>query len=338
MSNGSTPVARYFFSATGIRAEFTDSVRGQVPIREEDGKDSGATTPKRGTDVKSISAFLLGALLLAPWGAVAQGARPAGQPAQVKQQLERGYSLIRANKKSEAVQAFSTVLKSDPENHAALIELGYLQAGFKRWPSAVKYLKAASVQDPKNMRLHMDLGYAYQATKDFESAAKEFEDAASEPGEFQAQAQSALKTVKDAQANVRAAAAEKQQKTLESAYAALRSGDKQAARQRFQAAFKADAKNALAAKELGFLDLEAGSLKAASEHFEAARAAEPTDYFVALQLGYVYQRLGERAKAGEAFSVAMTSPDEKIHAAAAAAFNTSASPEAPAGTASQSNR
>src|SRR5882672_2930844 len=71
-------------------------------------------------------------------------------PRQVSSKLEKGYRLLRENKRTEALAAFSNVIQTDPSNHAALVELGYLQSGFKHWRSAVKYLKAASAQDPEN--------------------------------------------------------------------------------------------------------------------------------------------------------------------------------------------
>src|SRR5882724_6680301 len=74
--------------------------------------------------------------------------------------LVRGYRLERENKNVEALAAFHEVLKVDPGDHAAFVELGYLNCRLKLWRSAVKYLKAASEQDPDNLRLRLDLGYA----------------------------------------------------------------------------------------------------------------------------------------------------------------------------------
>src|SRR5579859_890606 len=109
---------------------------------------------------------------------------------QISNSLERGYQLLKQNRKNEAHAAFSKVLEQEPENHAALIELGYIEAGQKHWKSAAKYLAAASTQDPENKRLHMDLGFAYQALKDYPKAEAEFASVAKEPGEFQMQAES----------------------------------------------------------------------------------------------------------------------------------------------------
>ena len=246
-------------------------------------------------------------------------AQPAAAP-QVKSQLERGYRLRAANRNSEALAAFNGALAADPQNHAALVELGYLHAGMKQWPSAVKFFNAASAQDPSSMRLHMDLGYALQALKKFDAAGSEFGVVAKEPGEFQEQAQKALEALKGAADSAASAADAKQQRVLQDGYAALSRGDRIAARRKFEAAVKADPKSAAAQKQLGFLDLQQGKPEEAAAHFEAARAVEPNDYFIALQLGYTYQRLQKKDEARGAFRAATASSDPKIHDAAVAAL------------------
>ncbi|MFI5348430.1 MAG: tetratricopeptide repeat protein [Elusimicrobiota bacterium] len=240
---------------------------------------------------------------------------------QVKSQLERGYRLRAAHRSSEAVAAFNRVLAADPQNHAALVELGYLHASLKQWPSAVKYLGAASEQDPSNMRLHMDLGYALQAEKQYAAAGVEFSAVAKDGGEFQAQAQKALETLKSATASAADEAEAKQRRLLQDGYAALRRGDRSSARRKFEEAVKSDPKSAPAQKQLGFIDLEAGKPEEAASHFEAARAVDPNDYFIALQLGYTYQRLKKQEAARDAFNAAAASSDPRIRDAAVAALN-----------------
>jgi len=236
---------------------------------------------------------------------------------QISSRLERGYQLLKENKKPEAMAAFNSVIKNDPSNHAALIELGYLHAGMKHWRSAAKYLQAASAQDPENKRLHMDLGYAYQSIKDLNRAENEFQTVAKEPGEFQTQAQSALTAI----ANGRQSGVDsKQSRLLEEGYAALNKEDKALARQRFEAALAQDPQNTVVLKQLGFLDLSQGKTASAAKRFEAVRAIDSNDYFASLQLGYIYQRQRKIQRAQEAFNSAVASPDAQIHGAAQAAL------------------
>jgi Flp pilus assembly protein TadD len=279
-----------------------------------------------------IVAAALSATCLFSGPAYSQGNADAGAAAaspKVKSQLERAYRLKTDKKSAEAVAAFETILKSDPENHAATAELGYLHAGLKHWNSAVKYLGAASKQDESDMRLRMDLGYAYQALKNNDAARAEFARVAGQPGDFQAQAQSALEAMKGAPAA--APGDSKQRRLLDQGYAALRRGDKITARKRFEAAVVNDPKDGAALKQLGFVNLEEGKLSAAAANFEAARGLEPNDYFVALQLGYTYERLQKKDLARDAFNAALASTDAKIHDAAVAALKPEA--EAPAGAA-----
>src|SRR5581483_7426578 len=97
--------------------------------------------------------------LLVGLGAISASAQTTPTSRQITASLEQGYQLLKQNRKIEALAAFTKVIEKEPENHAALIELGYLHAGLKHWRSAVKYLAAASAQDSENKRLHMDLGY-----------------------------------------------------------------------------------------------------------------------------------------------------------------------------------
>jgi len=248
----------------------------------------------------------------------------------LKAKLERGYDLLRANKNIEAMAVFSSVLKADPSNHAALIELGYLNARLKRYNSVLKFLRAASAQDPENMRLHMDMGYVMESLKDANGAAYEFELVAKEPGEFRSQAQTALKMMKESSAAVvKTPVNSKQKKLLEQGYAALRSGDNTMARRSFEAALKNDPQNTAILKQLGYLSLQEGNLISASEKFETARHQEPNDAFVALQLGYIYGRLNKKEQAAAAFKFAMASPDAKVSAAAEAALKPAAAAPSP---------
>lgn len=270
---------------------------------------------------------------LLPGGAAAQQTQQSSADAparsRVKARLEKAYSLMRADRSADAIPVLQDVLKTDPGNHAALLELGYLHAGLKQNVRAARYLKAALAQDPGNMRLHMDLGYVHQSLKDLEAAAREFELVAREPGEFQAQAQAAARVLKDA-ADAGKPSDQGQRRRLEQGYAALRQGDRAFARKQFETALRSDPRNATIIRQLGHMSLESGDLPAAAERFEAARKLQPEDGFVSLQLGYIYQRMNRKEPAAEAFRSALASPDAKIHAAAEVALKPSgaASPAA----------
>lgn len=276
----------------------------------------------------AIAAAALSATCLFSTFAYSQPAAGAAPAPQVKTRLERAYRLKEAKKTNEAIAAFESVLKMDPQNRGALGELGYLHSGLKHWKTAVKYLAGASEQDPTDMRLRLDLGYARQSAKDYEGASADFAAVASQPGDLQAQAQQALEAAKGAAAG--GPADSKTRRLLEQGYTALGKGDKLTAKKRFEAAAAADPKDASALKQLGYMNLEEGKLKAAAANFEAARAIDANDYFVALQLGYTYNRLRRKDQAKEAFNAALASTDAKIHDAAVAALNPPAEGSAPA--------
>jgi Tfp pilus assembly protein PilF len=241
---------------------------------------------------------------------------------------------MRANRNADAIPVLDGVLKIDHNNHAALVELGYLHAGLKQRQTAVRYFLAALTQDPGNMRLHMDLGYVYQSLKDFSAAGREFGAVAQNPGEFQFQAQSALIVVR-ASADAGRWADLGQRRILEQGYAALRQGDQAFARKQFETALRNDPGNATILRQLGHMSLDAGDLQAAAQRFETARKLQPDDGFVALQLGYIYQRMNMPAPSTDAFQSALASSDAKIHSAAEIALNPSAGTSAVAQPAAQ---
>lgn len=227
--------------------------------------------------------------------------------------LVRAYRLVGEKKSVEAIAAFQSVLKAEPGNHAALVSLGYLYSNGKQWKSAAKSFKTAVTQEPGDLRVRMDLAYALRASGDVAGATEEFRLVAAQESEFKAAAQTELSNLKNAGPS---AAELKEHKLLEKGYAALGRGDKAAARVLFAAAVHADANNAAARKQLGFLDYDAGRMQAAAKHFEAARVIEPTDYITVLQLGYTYAKLKKSDAAREAFTAASASEDAKIREAA----------------------
>lgn len=275
--------------------------------------------------MKTILTMTAAAFLLAAGaaGAAAQGAQAPQAPAQaqMRSRLAKAYELKEKNKPADAIAAFRQVLRTDPGNTEAIIELAYLHAGLRQWPAAAKYLRQASMQDPGNMRLRMDLAHALSAVDDAAGAAEQFRVVAAEPGEFQEKARQALSTLgAGAQAQQRAG----YRKTVNEGWAALRRGDRAGARRKFEQALAMDPKDAGVIKQVGFLDLHDGKMEAAVRNFETARALDSGDHFIALQLGYLYERMGDKERSREAFTSAMASPDEKIHAAARAALRETA--------------
>lgn len=230
-----------------------------------------------------LAAVSVRAQLAAPQPAVNRAPAPNQSP--VKGDLERGYRLKEQHKTAEAISAFGAVLKKDPENHAAVTELAYLNAGAKKWNSAAKWFEKAVAQDGENGRLRMDYGYALQALKKPAEAAAQFQAAADKPGEFQEAAKAALAAVGTAPAAVDA----ETQKLKERGYALLKKGD----------------------------------LEGAARVFEGVRAKSPEDFVVALQLGYTYDKLQKKDLAREAFTAALGSGDAKIHDAAQSALEAS---------------
>jgi tetratricopeptide (TPR) repeat protein len=244
-------------------------------------------------------------------------AQPATTP-KIQSQLDRAARLRAANRNTEAAAVYNAVLTADPQNHSALVELGYLQADMKHWASAVKFLGAASDQDPSNMRLRMDLGYALEAQKQNDAAVVQFSAVAKEPGEFQDQARKELANIQGPADGAGAAGDVQQQRALQDGYDALERGDKAAARAKFESVLRDDPKNTSAQKQLGFMNLDDGKNAEAAANFAAALAVAPTDYFIALQLGYAYQSLDKNDAAHAAFAAAAASTDPKIHDAAVA--------------------
>lgn len=253
---------------------------------------------------------------------VAAGAAPSNPAASpLKKDLERAYQMKEGGRVPEALAAFGAVLKKDPNNIAALSEVGYLHMGLKQYAAAARSFEAASLQEPGNTRLRMDLGYAYQSLKRAPQARAQFAFVASVPGELQEQAREALREM---------AAPGRQAGLRSEGYAALKRGDQAGARKAFVAALAQDRDDALALKQLGFIDLAEGRLEAAAEGFERLRTLTPDDHFVALQLGYTYDRMKKSELARQAYGAALASTDMKVVDAARAALKAASAPPAAA--------
>ena len=93
----------------------------------------------------------------------AEPACPVSAPGGPAMEMTRAYELLRCGRLEEAISAFSTVANADPADK----------------------------------RARMELAYARQAAGSFDAAADDFELVAREPGEFQEQAQAALKALRE---------------------------------------------------------------------------------------------------------------------------------------------
>lgn len=186
---------------------------------------------------------------------------------------------------------------------------GYLMKEQNRVPEAIVAFGAVLKKDPKNHAALSELGYLHAGLKQNVSAAK-FLGAA------------ALQQPDNARLRM----------DLGYVYQALkRRGDAQV---QFKAVVALPGEmQAVALKELGFMNLADGRLQAAAANFEALRVLTPTDLYSVLQLGYTYDRLRKADQAREAYSAALASGDEKVRDAAQAALKASSSvPVSPVGS------
>ena len=73
------------------------------------------------------------------------------------------------------VQQLTTILKSDPNNASANIQLGNTYFDAERYEDAVKYYEAGVKLDPKNVDASTDLGVSYYYSKRTDEALKQFD-------------------------------------------------------------------------------------------------------------------------------------------------------------------
>ena len=218
--------------------------------------------------------------------------------------MSQAYDLLKAGRTEEADQVLQRILRADPENRSARTELVYIRVRQKRWQETIALLDSLLEEDPSDARLRMERGYARQALGERTAAADEFGLVAREPGEFQAQAQDALKNL-----------------SVETSSEAVSArGDAPAAREKFRAALMDEPGKTEIAKQLGYMSVADGNLADAVKEFEGAHHLAPLDYETALELGYLYDSLHDEAGAEKSFAAALPSPDPRIHDAAQSAL------------------
>ena len=73
------------------------------------------------------------------------------------------------------VQALTTIIKSDPKNAGAHIQLGNTYFDAERYADAINYYEEALKLDPKNVDASTDLGVSYYYTNRADEALKQFD-------------------------------------------------------------------------------------------------------------------------------------------------------------------
>jgi cytochrome c-type biogenesis protein CcmH/NrfG len=73
------------------------------------------------------------------------------------------------------VQSLQTIIKSDPKNVGAYVQLGNTYFDAQRYPDAIKWYEEGVKLDPKNADASTDLGVSYYYSGRTEDALKQFE-------------------------------------------------------------------------------------------------------------------------------------------------------------------
>ncbi len=232
--------------------------------------------------------------------------------------MSRAYELLKAGRAEDAASVMRELLRSDPGNRRARLELAYVDIGLKRWQEAVALLDALIEEEPSDMRLRMELGYARLALGQRAAASDEFALVALVPGEFQVRARA-----EQASSSASLSGAERDARTdavLNEGYDALRRGDKATARARFTEALRENPGRTIISKQLAYMSIADGNMVDAARELEGAHHLAPLDYETELELGYIYDSLHDETGALKSFGLALSSPVPAIRTAAAAAL------------------
>jgi tetratricopeptide (TPR) repeat protein len=73
------------------------------------------------------------------------------------------------------VQSLMTILKNDPKNAGAMVQLANTYFDAERYPDAIKWYEEGLAVDPKNPDASTDLGISYYYTGQTDRALKQFE-------------------------------------------------------------------------------------------------------------------------------------------------------------------
>ena len=104
------------------------------------------------------------------------GSRPVAAPAAQAAAATQGTGARQAPPLDDAkVQSLTTILKSDPKNIGATVQLANTYFDAERYPDAIKYYQQALKLDPKNVDASTDLGISYYYTNQADQALKQFD-------------------------------------------------------------------------------------------------------------------------------------------------------------------
>ena len=141
-------------------------------------------TPDPFTDMKSESiAYVIAGIcfgIILGWVIGTQQARRAGSapaPTTAATQPASGSTAQQQAPKLDEgrVQALNTILKSDPKNVNAAIQLGNVYFDAERWDDAIKWYEKAVELDPRNADASTDLGVSYYYSNKPDEALAQFE-------------------------------------------------------------------------------------------------------------------------------------------------------------------
>jgi tetratricopeptide (TPR) repeat protein len=85
-------------------------------------------------------------------------------------QLPEGHPPVDETALRTKVAEQQEILKKDPENQEATINLANLNFDLKNYPQAIQYYEAALKRDPNNINLNTDLGSSYMWSGDYDKA------------------------------------------------------------------------------------------------------------------------------------------------------------------------
>lgn len=125
--------------------------------------------------VFAVAGMLFGVIL--GWVIGAQQAGNRAAPAAVAAAPAEGQPAARQAPPLDEgrVQSLMTILKSDPKNAGAVVELANTYFDAERYPDAIKWYEEGLGLDPKNPDASTDLGISYYYTGQTDRALKQFE-------------------------------------------------------------------------------------------------------------------------------------------------------------------
>ena len=122
-----------------------------------------------------ILGWVIGVQQAGPRGVVAPAAVAAAAPDQGTANTQGTASTPPPPLDDAKVQALTTVIKADPKNAGALVQLGNTYFDAERYKDAIQWYEQAVAVDPKNPDASTDLGISYYYTGETDRALQQFE-------------------------------------------------------------------------------------------------------------------------------------------------------------------